>query len=146
MELTLSVFAPIEELSLEHGTIRPLLSAETILVVRIEFSDVPASVCVHVDALSTGLAVAPDALIAVTVGVDKPSRPTCLPFFPETFVTRAIWPELNAAAHSNNRLFASSDLNPLTLVKDAVFDLNWFSLAQRRSQVLTAGESDLSKR
>ena len=92
VELTLSVLLAIHKLALEHGSIWPLLPPIPVLVVSVELSDVLASISVNIDALAAGLALPPDALVAVTVCVNESSRSAGLPLAPEALVSRAIRP------------------------------------------------------
>ena len=93
------MFLTVHELTVEDSTVGPLLATLAVLIVGLELSDVPTPVCMHVDAVSACLALAPKTFVAIAVDMNQPTRSTCQSILPEAFVTTAIWPQLDASAH-----------------------------------------------
>ena len=59
----------VHELALKARAIGPLLPPKTVLIVGVELPDVATAVRVNVNPLSAGLPIAPQAFIAVAIGM-----------------------------------------------------------------------------
>ena len=101
LKLALAVLFAIQKLTFEHSSVWPLLPSEPVLVIGIKFANISAAICVHIYSLATSLPIPPNALIAITIGVDEPTWPTGLTFLPEAFIPGPVGPELDSTPHSN---------------------------------------------